>query len=193
MARCAAEPFSYVALARATNRVIGFCFAHDFAGPSLAFDATQDSPATVPLFALLGRVHARYIAHASPGAGEVLEIAATGAASDVDGYAIARALERRALSDAAAHGFRRAVSLCTSAVTRYLALGEQRMRLIDEIDYATFEHEGRRVFAEAARHRGVALVEGDIGTSDGADQVFARTHTGVSDGADPRLTRTRAR
>lgn len=162
MARCATEPFSYVALARGTKRVVGFCFAHDFAGPSLAFEPARESPAVVPLFALLGRLHARYVAHASPRPGEVLELAATGASSDVDGHAVARALEARALADGAARGFQRAVSLCTNAVTRYLALGEQRMRLVDAIDYATFEYEGRRVFADAARHRGVALVEGDL-------------------------------
>jgi hypothetical protein len=33
------------------------------------------------------------------------------------------------------------------------------MRLVEEIEYATFEHDGRKVFSDAARHGGVALVE----------------------------------
>jgi hypothetical protein len=90
------------------------------------------------------------------------EIAATGAAAEVDGYAIARALELRVFQDARARGFQRVVSLCTNAVTRYLALGLQGCRLLAEVEYATFEHQGRRVFADAARHRGVALVEGRL-------------------------------
>ena len=156
-----ANPFSYVAVAPDSGRVLGFCFGHDFVGPALAFDPVRESPRVVPLFDLLGRLHARYVAEARPRPGEVLEISATGAAPDVDGYMVARALERRALRDAAAHGFRRVVSLCTNAVTRSRALGEQRMRLIDEIEDATFEHEGRKVFLDAARHRGVAFVVGD--------------------------------
>ena len=88
------------------------------------------------------------------------EIAATGAARNMDGYSIARALEQRALADARARGFERVVSLCTNAVTRYIALADQGGRLLQEIAYDSFEHEGRRVFADAARHRGAALIEG---------------------------------
>jgi hypothetical protein len=92
----------------------------------------------------------------------VLEIAATGAASDRDGYVIARALERRALVDARTRGFERTISLCTNAVTRYLSLSGQGGRVLAEVSYNSFEHGGRRVFADAVRHRGVALIESDL-------------------------------
>jgi hypothetical protein len=155
IARCAVEPFSFTALERETGRVIGFSFAHDFVGPALAFDPT---PRVVPLFALLARLRARHIALTMPRAGQVIELAATGAAAD-----IARVLERRVLREAAAHGFPHVVRVCTNVEARDRALGEQGMRILDEIDYATFEHEGQKVFADAARHGGAALVAGNTG------------------------------
>jgi aromatic-L-amino-acid decarboxylase len=160
--RCESEPFSYIALDSDTTRVVGFCLAHDFAGPALQFDARRDSPKVTPLFDLLAGLHRHYCATAQPCAGQVLEIAATAAAPDVDGYSVARALERRAFHDARLRGFQRVVSLCTNAVTRYLALGDQGGRLLAEVSYDSFEHDGRRVFREAARHRGVALIEGNL-------------------------------
>jgi aromatic-L-amino-acid decarboxylase len=160
--RCKSEPFSYVAIERDSGRVMGFCLGHDFAGPGVAFDARRDSPKLTPLFDLLACLHRNYDEAVEPREGQVFEIAATGAAPDRDGYTIARVLEQRALADARVRGFDRAVSLCTNAVTRYLALADQGGHLIQEIPYDTFEHEGRRVFASAARHRGVALIEGHL-------------------------------
>jgi len=162
LTRCASEPFSYVAIERHGGRVMGFCLGHDFAGPGLAFDARRDSPKLTPLFDLLARLHRTYEEAVQPRKGRVLEIAATGAAADADGYTVARALERRAMADARARGFEGVVSLCTNSVTRYLALADQGGHLIQEVPYDTFEHEGRRVFGNAARHRGVALIEGHL-------------------------------
>lgn len=162
VARCLAEPSSFVAIERGSGRVIGFCLAHDHVGAPLAFDAVRDSPRVAPLFSLLDGLHRRYVARGEPARGEVLEIAATGAALGVDGYAVARALERRAFAEAKAQGFQRVMTLCTNAVTRYLAAAEQRMKIIEQVDYADFEYEGRRVLAPATRHRGVALFEGPL-------------------------------
>ena len=159
LARCVTEPMSFVAIERSTGRVVGFCLGHDHAGPAVAFDAARESPRVVPLFALLGELQQRYLVEGRPGVGEVFEIAATGAAPDVDGYAVARALERRVLAEARAKGFARVVTLCTNAVTRYLAEAEQGMHVVDETRYESFAYEGRAVFAPAARHRGVALLE----------------------------------
>ncbi|MFN7934610.1 MAG: amino acid adenylation domain-containing protein [Bryobacteraceae bacterium] len=160
--RCQSEPFSYVAVERASQRVVGFCLAHDFAGPALRFDARRDSPKLTPLFDLLAGLHTQYTQAVLPRPGQVLELAATGAAPDADGYTIAQALEGRALHDARGRGFHRVVSLCTNAVTRYLALTSQGGRLLGEVAYDTFVHERRNVFADAARHRGVALIEGHL-------------------------------
>ncbi len=162
LTRCESDPFSYVAIERHSGRVVGFCLANDFAGPGLNFDARWDSPKVTPLFDLLAGLHRQYNKSARPSEGQVLELAATGAAADRDGYAIARALERRALLDARARGFERAISLCTNAVTRYLALSDQGGRVLAEVPYESFEHNGRKVFADAARHRGVALIESDL-------------------------------
>jgi aromatic-L-amino-acid decarboxylase len=162
IARCEAEPFSYVAIERNSGRVVGFCLAHDFAGPGLNFDARRDSPKVTPLFDLLACLQSQYKSSKQLAHGQVLEIAATGAASDRDGYVIARALERRALVDARTRGFERTISLCTNAVTRYLSLSDQGGRVLAEVSYNSFEHGGRRVFADAVRHRGVALVESDL-------------------------------
>jgi acyl carrier protein len=160
LTRCESEPFSYVAIKPDSGRVVGFCLGHDFAGPALAFDTRTDSPKLTPLFDLLARLHRNYSESVQPREGRVFEIAATGAAPDADGYNIARALERTAIVDARARGFERVVSLCTNAVTRYLSVADQGGHLLQEIPYDTFEHEGRRVFADAAQHRGVALIEG---------------------------------
>lgn len=159
LARCTSEPMSFVAVEKSTGRVVGFCLGHDHAGAALAFDAKRESPRVAPLFALLGELQDRYVAEGRPNAGQVFEIAATGAATDVDGYAVARALEQRVFAEAKAQGFERAMTLCTNAVTRYLAEAEQGMRIVQEMKYESFEHEGRAVFAPAAKHRGVALLE----------------------------------
>ncbi len=162
LARCESEPFSFVATEPTSGRVVGFCLAHDFAGPGLTFDARQDSPKLTPLFDLLAGLNQKYRECAQPREGQVLEIAATGAAADSDGYSIARALERHVIAAARARGFERVVSLCTNAVTRHLSIADQGGRLLAEVSYETFEHEGLRVFAAAARHRGVALIEGTL-------------------------------
>jgi aromatic-L-amino-acid decarboxylase len=162
VARCESEPFCYAAIERHSGRVAGFSLSHDYIGPELAFHAPTDSPKMTPVFDLLADLHRRYAASKHPRQGEVLEIAATGAADDVEGYAVARALERKALADARAAGFQRTVSICTNAVTRYLALTDQNSRILAEVPYASFEYDGRKVFAGAARHRGAALVEGRL-------------------------------
>jgi hypothetical protein len=156
---CLTEPLSFVAVQRASGRVVGLCLAHDLAGPPLAFRAERDAPRLAPLFSLLAALHDRYAAARPVPRGRALEIAATAAAADVDGYAVALALERRALDNARAHGFGLAMTLCTSAVTRYIAQAEERMEVLHEVRYDSFVSDGVNVFAAAARHRGVALCE----------------------------------
>jgi hypothetical protein len=60
LARCEPEPFSYVAIARGSARIVGFCLCHDYAGPDLAFHPALESPRVVPLFDLLAGLHGRY-------------------------------------------------------------------------------------------------------------------------------------
>ena len=73
LARCESEPFCYVAVARDSGRLVGFCLGHDYAGAGLAFDPARESPKLTPLFDLLAGLHRRYVASVQPREGEVLE------------------------------------------------------------------------------------------------------------------------
>ncbi len=85
----------------------------------------------------------------------------TGADADVDGFAVARALERRSIEAARAMGYRRAVTICTNLVTAHIAIEELGFERLAAIPYASFEVEGRAVFAEGATlaHREAVLLE----------------------------------
>lgn len=137
---------SWVALARGTGRVVGFCLCQDFAA-----QLDLDVPASMaPIFALLGELEQGYRrARGEIRAGEVVELFMTGAAAAEDGFTLTLALEEQAVAGAAQKGYQRAVTTCTHLVTAYIA-SQAGFSQLAAIPYDSFQFDGRTVFAAAA-------------------------------------------
>ena len=74
--RCESEPFSYVAIERDSERIVGFSLSHDYVGPVLKFDAANGIlQEPKPLFGLLADLRRLYLTSSRPRQGQVLEIA----------------------------------------------------------------------------------------------------------------------
>ncbi|MEZ4471895.1 MAG: non-ribosomal peptide synthetase [bacterium] len=146
--RCLRTSFSLVA--RAGGRLVGFCVSDDFAAP---IDYTGVEATVEPVIDLNDGVERRYRAlRGDPVFGEVLELPMAAATPDVDGYSVLYALERRALEDGSARGYRRAVAFCTHPVTDFLARSLGFQGVVD-LDYATYEYRGEPVLASLAPGR----------------------------------------
>ncbi|MEZ4466179.1 MAG: hypothetical protein R3F43_17425, partial [bacterium] len=141
---------SFSLVARAGGRLVGFCVSDDFAAP---IDYTGVEATVEPVIDLNDGVERRYRAlRGDPVFGEVLELPMAAAAPDVDGYSVLYALERRALEDGSARGYRRAVAFCTHPVTDFLARSLGFQGVVD-LDYATYEYRGEPVLASLAPGR----------------------------------------
>jgi hypothetical protein len=152
-----AERLSVVGVDTRTGEVAGLLLSDDYAASAPEGDVP---PGIEPLLALLAALHDRYAALRPPfGPGEVFHhfILATwpryqrmgvtqgvGVASAMVGYA---------------RGFQRTVCEVTSSVSQRFVLNFGHRKL-DEIRYADFEHEGRRVFAGVDPTASCQLLEG---------------------------------
>ena len=139
------------------ERLVGFCISDDYA---LRLDLGPLPEVIWPVLDFNQRLEdADAALHGQERVlGHTLELAMTAAAPDEDGYAIIRALEQRALIDGAARGFKRAVTVCTHPVTTFLAqaLGFEQVAFLD---YASYEHRGRRPLASLAyEHAGARFM-----------------------------------
>lgn len=134
---CRRAAVSCLALSPATRLPVGFCLAHDLVDePSFAPGAEPPTMRTV--MTLLGGLMEEYERlRGRPQAGEVIELAMTGAAPGTDGYQLAHLLEHTALASARRLGFRRAVTICTHRAT-VLQAAQAGFRRICARDYATF-------------------------------------------------------
>ncbi|MEG4322162.1 MULTISPECIES: amino acid adenylation domain-containing protein [unclassified Microcoleus] len=152
------ESLSFVAFHRLSGNVIGFCLSEDFAS-SLAGEF--EIPEFLnPIFALLDSLDKMYIkSYGEMQVGEIVHVFMTGTSSDVDGTAIALALEKKVLEVAASLNYQRAVTTCTHSVTAYIAQELEYQRRY-AVQYESFEFEGRRVFSNvSAPHTEAVLFE----------------------------------
>jgi amino acid adenylation domain-containing protein len=161
LSRCEGENISFIALERETGVLAGFCLAHDLLRAPKLNSALPAS--LLPTLRLLGDLGQAYTTLRGEGmAGEVAELAMTGAAMNTEGYQIAEVLEGRTLEAARAHGFVRAVTICTHRVTRQLAEHGGYRRLAAR-SYDTYVVNGERVFSSIAKeHREAVLFEKDL-------------------------------
>lgn len=156
---CLPGGLSFVALARGTESVVGYTLFQDHA---VRMEGSFERPASMgPAFALLRTLGMEYRRRSGQvGRGEVLESYMTGAVPEVDGLQVALALEKHALENAAKRGYKRAFTICTNRVTVHIAdeLGFQRLSVLP---YATFQVEGRAVFASGPprEHQEAVLFE----------------------------------
>ncbi|MBE9197864.1 MULTISPECIES: non-ribosomal peptide synthetase [unclassified Nodularia (in: cyanobacteria)] len=155
---CLFESLSFVALHRLSGNVIGFCLSEDFAS-SLGGDF-EIPEFLKPIFALLDSLDRMYIkTYGEVKVGEIIHVFMTGTSSHVEGAAIALALEKKVLEVAASLNYKRAVTICTHAVTAYIAQELEYQRRY-AVQYESFEFEGRRVFSHVpAPHQEAVLWE----------------------------------
>jgi hypothetical protein len=177
LSSCEGEDLSFVARDRQTGALVGFCLAHDLLR---APKPDRPLPASLlPTLRLLGDLGQAYTAlRGEEVAGEVVELAMTGAAVDMNGYRIAEVLEGRTLEAARARGFCRAVTICTHRVTARLAKHAGYRRLAAR-SYDTYVVNGERVFSSLAKeHGGAVLFEKDLVFSHAVAGINA-IHVGV--------------
>lgn len=145
VARCLNTGYSLVALAG--ERLVGFCISDDFCAP---IHYGEIHPALEAVIDFNDDIEGRYKAlRGKPKPGEVLELPMAATAPDVDGFAILQALEERALAEATARGFQRAIAVCTHPVTDFLARSLGFVEVL-HLDYGTYTFEGRPVLAALA-------------------------------------------
>ncbi|KYC38611.1 hypothetical protein WA1_36125 [Scytonema hofmannii PCC 7110] len=155
---CLCESLSFVAFHRLSGNVIGFCLSEDFAS-SLA-EEFEIPEFLNPIFALLNSLEQMYIkSYGEVKVGEIVHIFMSGTSFDVDGAAIALALENKILEVAASLNYKRAVTTCTHSVTKYIAQELEYQRRY-AVQYESFEFEGKRVFSNVpAPHKEAVLFE----------------------------------
>jgi hypothetical protein len=158
---------SYVAVQKASGRVVGYCLSEDFANYLLAEVEKQDNSdselpeSMTPIFALWHSLEETYkSSYGEVKPGDILYVQLSGAASDVDSTAIALALEKKVLEVAASFNYKRVATTCTQIFTKYIALEEMGYQRKYAIDYDVFEFEGERIFSSIAKtHQEAVLVE----------------------------------
>lgn len=143
--RCLKTGYSLVAMQG--DRLVGFCISDDFTAP---IDYGDIHPALEPVIDFNDDLEGRYRALRGPlQPGKVLELPMAATAPDVEGFAILRALELRALQEATARGFECAIAVCTHPVTDFLARSLGFEELI-YLDYGRYTFNGHHVLASLA-------------------------------------------
>jgi hypothetical protein len=153
--------------------------AHDLLrAPKL--DPASLPASLLPTLRLLGELGQAYTTLRGEGmAGEVAELAMTGAARNTDGYQIAEVLEGRTLEAARARGFLRALTICTHWVTAQLAEHAGYRRLAAR-SYDTYVVNGERVFSSIAKEHGEAvLCEKELAFPRGRFRYFSSKEEGL--------------
>jgi amino acid adenylation domain-containing protein len=153
---CLSESLSFVALHRLSGKVVGFCLGEDF---SIALSGELAIPGFLnPIFALLDSLDQMYVKkHGEVKKGEIAHVFMSGAASHMDGTEIILVLENHVLEAAINGNYKRVVTTCTHSVSIYIAqeLAYQRMH---SVQYASFEFEGKKIFANVPAHHQEAVL-----------------------------------
>jgi len=161
------KQLSYIAVEKNSKRVVACSLTQDFAR-YINSEARQSEnlyshwpKSFLPVCALLDELEDMYASSCGEvNPGEILYLLEAGASADVNGAAVALALEKKVLEDASALKYQRVVTICTQIFSTYLALEELGYHRKYAISYDRFEFEGRRVFSSIAGvHKEAVLVE----------------------------------
>jgi hypothetical protein len=151
------ERLSVVGVDTRTGEVAGLLLSDDYALPSPEGDVP---PGLEPLLALLGALHDRYTAlRPSFGPGEVFHHFILATWPRYRGQGVTRFVGAASAMVGYARGFKRTACEVTSTISQGF-VANWGHRKLDEIRYAEFEHEGRRVFADMDPSASCQLLEG---------------------------------
>lgn len=154
------QQFSLVALDEDTQKVVGCLLACDYANQ-------VSNPSTVPekfrpLSALLSQLDHLYSAGEASLPGERLLVDIAVVHPDAGGKGVYRRLRESVHHIARAAGFRLVIGELSSAATQYVCINKMGQRVCAEINYASFEFEGRTPFASISNPCGIQLVEAEL-------------------------------
>jgi ribosomal protein S18 acetylase RimI-like enzyme len=153
--------------------IAGAVLAEDALSPPLG-PSVQVSPRFLPLAVLFDELAAGLPTWHPKSPGKVIHVSMLAVDASFSGRGIAQRLVEACLENAAAHGYRRAVTESSGLVSQHI-FRKLGFEMVAERSYAEFRHEGQATFASIAAQGGILAMARPIaepgrkvpGSSDG--------------------------
>jgi alkanesulfonate monooxygenase SsuD/methylene tetrahydromethanopterin reductase-like flavin-dependent oxidoreductase (luciferase family)/acyl carrier protein len=160
--KAAREGLSLVIVDRLRGTVAACGISEDYA-ESLRGDPPPMSPKMAAIFEVLGTLDAAYAARGPIEPGAIFHMNMAAVRHDYEARQLGQRLIELSLHLGEERGYRRAIGHIAAAPLQELFVRHYGFEEIARVDYATFTHEGERVFASIESPRGTLLLERALG------------------------------
>lgn len=140
--------YTLVAKDRATNEVIGAMICADFYDLLFKDSTPSQSQKLNAIFSLLGTLESRFLKliNKSVTKNEYFYLYALYVKKNLNSKHVGSTLLDRAQNLAVEMGFKYSFALATGAASQHIVVSKLKYKLIDQIEYKSFEFNGKRVF-----------------------------------------------
>lgn len=155
-----AQGLSVVATDLATEKLIGCLVACDYA--SLPQGNVDTPKPLMPVNALLQELDKQYQRTRKIDSGQYMLVDMAVVTAEAQGLGLYKKLREHAHKLGRDAGFRYVLGELSSAATQHLCINRFGHKVLAEIDYASFEFDNSRPFAEIKEPASIVLVEGEL-------------------------------